>query len=331
MKRIIKVLVVLFCILFAGGTVFAAGGPTIAFLYQDLETQFWVAGHNGIVETLTGYGVKVIEKNAHDSADTQLQQAKDVITQGVDGIIIIPQDGESAVTIGKVANEAGIPFAVFNRPPSNKDAKALVAVADNETIARGIVQYMADQAKKLGRKVTPLIMVGNLGDPNAVYRKQGFYDVINANPNLFKAVVEVPTQWNANTALANLQSAMQAHPDVDFLFTSSDFMWPQIKSVLAPIGKWQKVGNSKHVITGGLDGDVGACQLIKDGYIDGTGVQDVYAEAKMIMDSMLASIKAGEKNPDKWMLDPGFDLTAGNFQTRSMDMWGCKLLATQKN
>jgi inositol transport system substrate-binding protein len=91
------------------------------------------------------------------------------------------------------------------------------------------------------------------------------------------------------------------------------------------------VGNAKHVITGGLDGDVGACQLIKDGYIDGTGVQDVYAEAKMIMDSMLASIKAGEKTPDKWMLDPGFDLPAGNFKARSQDMWGCKLLATQKN
>ncbi|WP_455381614.1 sugar ABC transporter substrate-binding protein [Salinispira pacifica] len=340
MKRIISAMFALIAILpfavFANGKAESSstgGGKkiTIAFLYQDLETQFWVAGHKAIVDTLNKDGVNVIEKNAHDSADTQLQQAKDVITQGVDGIIIIPQDGESAVTIGKVANKAGIPFAVFNRPPSNKDAKAIVAVADNRTIARGIVEYMAEQAKKLGHKVNPLIMVGNLGDPNAVQRKLGFYDVINKYPDLFNKPVEVPTQWNANVALQNLQSAMQAHPNVDFLFTSSDFMWPQIKQVLDPLGKWKKIGEPGHVITGGLDGDVGACQLIKDGYIDGTGVQDVYAEANMIMNAMLAAIKAGEKTPDKWMLDPGFDLTHANFATKSQDMWGCILLAQKQN
>ena len=61
-----------------------------------------------------------------------------------------------------------------------------------------------------------------------------------------------------------------------------------------------------------------------------TGVQDVYAEANMIMNAMLAAIKAGEKTPDKWMLDPGFDLTHSNFAEKSKDMWGCILLA-QKN
>ena len=34
---------------------------TICFAYQDLETEFWVAGHKAIVETLSGLGVEVIE------------------------------------------------------------------------------------------------------------------------------------------------------------------------------------------------------------------------------------------------------------------------------
>ncbi len=37
---------------------------------------------------------------------------------------------------------------------------------------------MAEQAKKLGRKVTPLILVGDLGDSNAVARRKGFMNVI---------------------------------------------------------------------------------------------------------------------------------------------------------
>ncbi|HET6440106.1 MAG TPA: substrate-binding domain-containing protein, partial [Anaeromyxobacter sp.] len=141
---------------------------TIAFSFQDLETEFWVAGHKAIAETLAKRGFKVIEKNCSKDANLQLEQVKGLLTQNVDGVIIIPVDGELAVTIGKLANQAKIPYGVFNRPPSNKDAKALVVVADNRKIAGAAVEYMAQQAKKLGRKVTPAIMVGDLGDPNAV-------------------------------------------------------------------------------------------------------------------------------------------------------------------
>ncbi|MDF2614584.1 MAG: LacI family transcriptional regulator [Clostridia bacterium] len=298
---------------------------TILFGFQDLETEFWVAGHNAIMETLESKGIKVIEKNANEDANKQLEQVKDGIAQGVDGIIIIPQDGESAVTIAGEANKAGIPIGVFNRPLSNKDNKAIVAVADNEVIAEQAVEYMAQEAKKLGKKVTPLIMVGDLGDPNAIARKQGFYNVIEKYPDLFNKVVEVPTKWDAATGLANLQSAMQANPDVDFLFTSSDFLFPQIKAVLEPLGKWKKIGEPGHVIMGGLDGDSTAGKLIDEGYIDATGVQDVYFEAQAILDEMLKAIEAGEKTPDVWVQDPGFALTQGNVEERRMDMWGNKL------
>ena len=31
---------------------------------------------------------------------------------------------------------------------------------------------------------------------------------------------------------------MTANPEVDFLFTSSDFLFPTIQGVLEPMGKW---------------------------------------------------------------------------------------------
>ena len=333
MKRVLVLLVMIS--LLAPALIFAGGQGesdqiTIAFCFQDLETEFWVAGHKAITETLRANGIKVIEKNANEDANRQLEQVKDVITQGVDGVIIIPQDGESAVTIAKVCNEAGVPIGVFNRPPSDKSADNLVVVADNEVIAEAAVEYMAQEAMKQGRKVTPAIMVGDLGDPNAVGRRQGFFNVIEKYPDLWTAKpVEIPTKWDANVALANLQSAMQANPDIDFLFTSSDFLFPVIKSVLAPLGKWQKIGNPDHVLLGGLDGDKTACSLLKDGYLDATGVQNLFAEAEMIMDAMLKAIENGEKRPNEWMDDPGFALTQGNLAEREMEMWGCKLLADE--
>lgn len=310
----------------AADAVASGDQKSICFAYQDLETEFWVAGHKAIVETLGGMGINVIERNANEDANKQLEQVKDCIAQGVDGIIIIPQDGESAVTIVGEANKAGIPIGVFNRPPANKDNPTLVIVANNEVIAQAAVDHMAVEAKKLGRKVTPLIMVGDLGDPNAVGRRQGFMNVIEANPDLFNEVIEVPTKWDGATALANLEAAMQANPEVDMIFTSSDFMYPQIRSVLEPLGRWAKIGEEGHMILAGLDGDSNACKLMRDGYVDATGVQDLFFEADTMMQAMLDAIAKGEKTPENWMDDPGFALTQANWEDRAGDMWGCKLV-----
>jgi inositol transport system substrate-binding protein len=302
------------------------GQVTICFAFQDLETEYWVAAHKAITGTLKAKNIRVLERNAHQDANRQLEQVRDAIAQDVDGIIMIPQDGESAVTIIGEANRAGIPIGVFNRPPADKSNPALVVVADNEAIAEEAVTYMVNAARKLNRKMTPLILVGDLGDQNAVERKNGFYKAINAQPDLFKKPIEVPTKWDAATTLANLEAALQVEPAVDFIFTSSDFLYPQIKAVLDPLGKWKPIGDPGHVILGGLDGDSTAYKLMKDGYVDATGVQDLFFEADAIMKALLEAIEKGQTRPEKWMQDPGFALTQENMAQRQMDMWGCRIL-----
>ncbi len=302
------------------------GRVTICFAFQDLETEFWVAAHKAITETLRAKGIKVIERNAHQDANRQLEQIRDAIAQDVDGIIIIPQDGESAVTIIGEANRAGVPIGVFNRPPTNRSNPALVVTADNEKIAEDAVAYMAKVAGQLNKKMTPLILVGDLGDRNSIERRQGFLNAIAGNSDIFKKPIEVPTKWDAVTTLANLEAALQTEPDVDFIFTSSDFLYPQVRAVLEPLGRWKPIGDPAHVILGGLDGDSTAYKLMKDGYVDATGVQDLFFEANAIMDALLEAIEQGQKTPEKWIQDPGFALTQENMAERENDMWGCKIL-----
>ncbi|NJR13188.1 MAG: sugar ABC transporter substrate-binding protein [Phyllobacteriaceae bacterium] len=302
----------------------------ICFAFQDLETEFWVAGHKAITETLAAGGHEVLERNANEDANKQLEQVKDCIAQGVDGIIIIPQDGESATTIVAEAQGADVPIAVFNRPPSDM-SKGIVVVADNKAIAETTVDYLVGEALKTApadAKLNAIIMVGDLGDPNAVGRKDGFYAAIDKQKDRFN-VVEVATKWDATTALANLEAAVTANPKVDLLFTSSDFLFPTIRSVLEPRGLWQRIGESGHVMMGGLDGDKSACQLIKDGYVDGTGVQDLFFEADAAMTAILEAIEKQEAQPNRVIADPGFALTQANLATDEMKMWGCKLLAGQ--
>ena len=143
----------------------------------------------------------------------------------------------------------------------------------------------------------------------------------------FTSLALAATLMFAATAQANLQAAMAANPDVDFLFTSSDFLFPTIKGILEPMGKWVTRDDPNHVLMAGLDGDVNACRQIKDGFVDSTGVQDLYFEAQTMLDALLAAVANGETQPDQWLDDPGFALTAGNLAEREMDMWGCILLA----
>lgn len=298
-------------------------GKSICFGFSGSETEFWAAGIKSITDSLEAANAKVISHNSNEDPNRQLEQVRDCITQGVDGIIVIPEDGSSALTIIEEANAADIPIGIFNRPPASEDGAALVAVADNRDISKQTNEYLAEQAKELGRKVQPLIMVGNLSDQNAVERRNGFYDVIEANPDLFEEPIEVQTNWDAATGQSNLAAAMQANPDVDLLFTSSDFLFPQIQSVLEPLGKWVPVGEEGHVIMGGLDGDNRACSLIKEGYVDATGVQDLFYEAESLLKALAEAINAGETQPDELLIDPGFALTQANLADREKDMWGC--------
>jgi ABC-type sugar transport system substrate-binding protein len=299
----------------------AQSDTTICFGFQDLETEFWVAGHRAITDTLRNQGVEVLEYNANEDPNRQLEQVRECIAQGVDGIIIIPQDGDSAVTI---VAEAQAP---------NDQSKGIVVVADNVSATEQAVEFIAQKALRqweiTQEPINPLILVGALQDTNAIGRRDGFFNVINRYneryPGMFNEPIEVATEWDAATALANLEAAITANPEVDFIFTSSDFLFPTIRSVLEPRGMWVPAGQPGHVLLAGLDGDATACMLIDEGYVDATGVQDLFLEAELTLSAILRSIEEGNTQPNEVLLDPGFALTAGNIQYQRSDMWGCVL------
>jgi inositol transport system substrate-binding protein len=203
-----------------------------------------------------------------------------------------------------------------------------VAVSNNKAIAEAAVTALVQQAEKLKRKLHPLILVGDLGDPNAILRKQGFDTVISQHPDLFDTPVYVNTKWDAATGLAGLQNALQANPNIDFIFTSADFLYPQVKAALLHVGKWKPIGDPGHVILGGFDGDENECSLLKAGYVDATGVQNLPYEANAIIDALSKAIASNETQPNETIVDPGFALTQDNFSTKSQDTWGCALKPT---
>lgn len=296
---------------------------TIGVAFETLQTEYWVAGFDAIKAEIKARGYSMLEAVADGDANRQFDQVKNFITRKVDGIVIVPKDAQTCLPMIKAANAAGIPIVLFNRPPDKSDAKSVAVVADNFALTKQTVAYMIGEARKAGGKHKAMILIGDLGDMNSIGRRDGFDAAIKGNESLIEVVARVPTEWNQEKAQAGVVNALQANPDISFIFTSSDFLFPSIVSALKSAGKYKKIGEPGHVILGGFDGDATAYRMLQDGYLDATGVQDVYYEAKQCVQA-IHDLRAGKPVPDV-ILDPGFVIHQGNLAGKSSQMWGARV------
>jgi ABC-type sugar transport system substrate-binding protein len=297
--------------------------PTIGVSFETLQTEFWVAAIDAIRADLSSRGYDMVEAIADGDANRQLEQVRSFVARGVDGIVVVPRDAKGIVPAIKAANEAGIPIVLFNRPAEPSDARSVSVVADNLGIARATVEHLCDLARGSGRRQKAAILIGDLGDVNSIGRRDGFDQAAAACADAVEVVARIPTEWNQEKALAGVTNALQAHPDLGLLFTSSDFMLPSIVSALKGAGRYRKAGEEGHVILGGFDGDATAWRMLEEGYLDATGVQDVYFEAKAAIDALL-DVKAGRPVPAV-VLDPGFVIHQGNKADMAPRMWGARV------
>jgi len=298
----------------------AQGTKTIAVLFDGLYSEFWVAGIQIIREELKERGFEIMEAISDQDDNKQFEQVRAAIARKVDGIIIVQTDSNAVIPAIRAANEANIPMVHFNRPPAESDAYSVAIQADNQKIARDAVLYACEVAKKSGKQHKAAILIGDLGDPNAIQRRDGFQEAVDQYKDVIEVVAKIPTEWNADTAFAGLTNALQANPDISFVFTSSDFLIPQIQQALKSADKWHTIGEEGHVIFVGFDGFPDAYALMKDGYMDACGVQNLFYETDLAIQAIL-DLQAGKK-VDKLLLDPGFAITQENMEEKAAAMWG---------
>lgn len=298
------------------------GGGTVGVAFETLQTEFWVAAIDAIRTELGSREMTMLEAIADGDANRQLEQVRGFIARGVDGIIVVPKDAQSVIPAIRAANDAGIPIVLFNRPADPSSARSVAVVADNLAIARATAEYLCEQARESGARKKAAILVGDLGDQNAIHRRDGFDEAMAACEDAVEVVSRIPTEWNQEKALAGVTNAFQAHPDLGLIFTSSDFMLPSIVSALKSAGRYHKAGEEGHVILGGFDGDATAWRMLVDGYLDATGVQDVFFESEAAVKA-LADLEAGVEVPAV-ILDEGFVIHAGNREEVKDRMWGAR-------
>lgn len=307
------------------GSAGKAGGArgTVGVAFETLQTEYWVAGFEAIKDELEERDFAVLEAIAQSDPNLQLQQVKTFITRRVDGIILVPKDAKSCIPAIRAANDAGIPIVLFNRPAGETDAKFVAVQADNFKIAQETTAFLIEEARKTGKQHKAMIVMGDLGDMNAIGRRDGFDAAVKGNEDIVQVVSRVPSEWNQEKAQAGVVNGLQAHPDISLLFTSSDFLLPSIVSALSSSGKYHKYGEPGHVILGGFDGDATAYRMLQEGYLDATGVQDVYFEAEATVQALMDQMDG--KQVEQLIQDPGFVIHRGNMTEVAERTWGANI------
>lgn len=307
----------------SGGAAAGQKPLTIGISFETLQTEFWVAALDAFRDELERRNIRMLETVADGDANRQLEQVRSFIARKVDGIVVVPKDADTIIPVIKAANRAGIPIVCFNRPPAPSDARSIAVAADNYAITAATVERMVQVARKTGTKHKAMILIGDLGDINAIGRRDGFDDVVKRHSDIIEVVSRIPTEWNQEKTQAGVVNALQANPDISFIFSSSDFLFPSIVSALKGAGKYRRIGEEGHVILGGFDGDAMAYQMLVDGFLDADGVQDVYFEARAAVQAIVDA-HAGREVPGR-IEDRGFVIHQGNLKEMASRMWGAQV------
>jgi ABC-type sugar transport system substrate-binding protein len=296
---------------------------TIGISMDSLESAFWVANEQAMKARASKLGVKVVEVMAEGDPNKQNQQMENLIAQRVNAIICAPKDGAAIEAAVKKCKEAKIPVIMDNRSVQGDVMPELQVLSDNYTMAKNAMQWFVNKARKDHKKYKALLLIGSLGDENAVERQRGHKEVLGASKDVIDVVSEVPTEWKHEVALAGMQNAFQAHPDIDLIITPSDFLFPPIKSVLEQQNRWKKIGEKGHVAIVSFDGDGTGMQYLKDGYnwVDAAQAADTTGFLCVEWAIKLAN---GQKPANPVMRDPGIISNVDNLKETGPKVWGWK-------
>ncbi len=262
---------------------------TVGFCGMTLNNEYHIIVANAVQQSCKALGMKVeIQAGSeHQSVEEQLTIIENYISQGVDGIILVPAASEGLISALQECKDAGIPVI-------NLDTK----LDDNtiETLGEEIPFYGTDNyvgGQMVGEKVAEMypdgcktaILRGVQGQTNDDDRYNGFLDKAG---DVVDLVAEQHANWETNLGYTTVQNIIQANPDLQVIYCENDLMG---------IGAYQAVdeaGLTDQINIFSYDGVTEGLQYVIDGKFVSTCAQQPIEMGKLGVINM-AKIFAGEE------------------------------------
>jgi D-xylose transport system substrate-binding protein len=240
------------------GTTGTTGGTdtiTVGMSWNNYQEERWAKWDEpAIQEALAAGGAEYISTDAGSSAEQQITDVENLISQGADAIIILAQDSEAILPAVQSAADQGIPVIAYDR--LIEDPSALYITFDNVEVGR----MQAREIFSLVPKGNYVIIKGNKADANADFLRGGMEEIIGdaVKAGDIKIVGETYTDnWEPTKAQTEMEQFLTAaNNDVQAVLSENDGMAGGVVAALEAQGLAGKVPVS------GQDGDQAALNRV---------------------------------------------------------------------
>ncbi|MDU0893806.1 MAG: D-ribose ABC transporter substrate-binding protein, partial [Anaerococcus sp.] len=224
---------------------------------STLNNPFFVSIREGIEEG-AGDDVETVISDAQNDSSTQSNQVEDLITQGVDLIIINPVDSTAIASSVEKANEANIPVICVDRGTDSGEIVSFIA-SNNVEGGKLAGEYILE---KVGEDAEVVQLEGIPGASSTRERGEGFKEATDGKINL---VASQTANFDRAEGLTVMENLLQAHPDVKAVFCQNDEM---------ALGASEAIKTSgKDIVVVGFDGNEDAISAVEDGSLSATVAQ----------------------------------------------------------
>lgn len=158
--------------------------------------------------------VKVIIKNADNSNERQCLQIDSLVDEGVDLLVVSPNDYHALDRSLQRARKKNIPIVFFDRITAMKDYAAYIG-GDNVEAGRMMGEYAAMLCRD-----SVVTDGGPLEISPATQRHEGFSNAVSHNPDIDYR--HVPSQWSYDDCKRIMRQWIKDGKDVDIVFCHSD-------------------------------------------------------------------------------------------------------------
>ena len=192
----------------------------IGLLMGTFKEERWVTDRDLFIQKAQELGAKVVVMDANDDANTQIKQAENLILQGVDVLVIVPQDAQKSAVIIDDAHKAGIKVIAYDRLINNPALDYYVSF-DSVKVGKYEAQGIVDVAPKGNFAYVG----GSDVDANASLVKEGAFSVLQPRIDSgdIKLVFNESTPgWSQEIAYKNIKNFLAQGGSLDAVVAEND-------------------------------------------------------------------------------------------------------------
>jgi signal transduction histidine kinase/DNA-binding response OmpR family regulator/ABC-type xylose transport system substrate-binding protein len=206
--------------------------------------------------------MSMIKRDAGGDSQQQIKDVEDMLKEGIDLLIISPNESQPLTGIVEKTFEAGIPVIVVDRKINSEKWTAYVG-ADNYEIGRQAGLYTVNTLKAEG---TVIEILGLEGSSPAIERHRGFMEEVRKHSGI-KIIGSAPGNWTWQGGKTVMESMLKNGMKPMLVYCHNDFM---ASGAYEAIIQQNKIKDFYLIGIDGLAGEQGGIQYVIDKKLDAT-------------------------------------------------------------